>query len=551
MNQSERESRRPNILVLMTDQQRWDALGCAGNGKIRTPNLDRLAASGVYFRQACCPTPVCVASRMSFITGQRASRHRWVTNDALPGPIPELPTIMTLLHRAGYHTQGIGKMHFRGRLYGFQDLQRMEECVAFRADDDYLLYLKQQGVRTRYPQGLRDLLYYQPQTNGIPVEHSQSAWVTRESVRFLQEHQRHRPGKPFLLWSSWIAPHPPFAPSAPYDSLYDPVDMELPVFPERPIATLPSCSRARLDGAHLDGPRIQRIRALYYGLISQVDDGVGEILRALDALKLAENTAILFVSDHGDMLGDHGLSQKLVPYEASVRIPMMLRWPGQTEAGRVCDDLVGLEDVLPTLIDRLGLAYDPAAGPLSGQTLLGRPGGGLAVPRPGYFSDYGCGSERWVSVRTQTHKYALHARGGYEELYDLANDPHETRNLAAADPARASEMRSQVLAWEKAHGLADSFAGEEWRTFPFAPPRQEMPRGVTVNDGPWPENLPAEERDSVETYAEAFTRAIAKERTLGPDKLSIADYRKKGGHPLTDTPWEDAWNQSGDEHERT
>ena len=106
----------PNILVLMADQLRRDALGCYGNPLIRTPNIDRLADGGVRFENAFCPTPVCVSSRMSFITGQRAGRHRWVTNNALPGPVPELPTIMTLLHRAGYHNHAVGKMHFRGRL---------------------------------------------------------------------------------------------------------------------------------------------------------------------------------------------------------------------------------------------------------------------------------------------------------------------------------------------------------------------------------------------------------------------------------------------------
>jgi arylsulfatase A-like enzyme len=436
-------------------------------------------------------------------------------------------------------------MHFRGRLYGFQDLQRMEECIEFRVDDDYLMYLKAQGVRTRYPKGLRDLLYYQPQTSGIPAEHSKSAWVARQSVQFLRDHQRNRPGKPFFLWSSWIAPHPPFAPSEPYDSMYDPADMDPPVFPERSAATLPCWGmRARLDGAHLDLPRIQRIRALYYGLVSQVDDGVGEILAALDALGLAETTVVLFVSDHGDMLGDHGLSQKNVPYEASMRIPMMLRWPRRTEAGRVCRDLVGLDDVLPTLVGGLGLERNPHAPRLPGTSLLGRTGGGLADPRDAYFVDYGSGPNRWICMRTQTHKYALWARGGYEELYDLEADPHETTNLVEREPARAATMRARVLDWEREQGLPESFDKDAFRTHPFPTPATDVPRGVNINEGRWPENLPEDEWTSVETHAEAFTRAIAKETTLAPDKLSLADYKNKGGHPLTGTPWEAAWDEA-------
>lgn len=538
----------PNIIVLMTDQQRWDALGCAGNTRIQTPNLDRLAASGVNFRQACCPTPLCVPSRMSFITGLRASRHRYPWNHALPGPVPEHPTLMTLLHRERYHCQGVGKMHFDGRLYGFQDLKSMEEAVTFRVDDDYLMYLKEQGVRTRHPQGLRDLLYYQPQTSGIPVEHSQSAWVARESVEFLREHIRHRAGRPFMLWSSWIAPHPPFAPCAPYDSMYDPHDMELPVFPERPSSTLPSVhgARGRLDGAHLDEDRIRRIRALYYGQVSQVDDGVGLILSALEELGLAENTVVLFLSDHGDMLGDHGLAQKNVPYEASVRTPFLLRWPGRTEAGRVRDDLVGNEDFLATIVDELGIDRDPGAAPLVGRSLLGAKGGGLAESRDAYFMDYGQGEGRWVAMRTKRYKYAFWARGGFEELYDLEADPYEIRNLAGESPERTARMRAAVLEWERENGFADSIDGKAFRAFPRHAVDREVPRCVTVNDGRWAENLPATEQDSVESYAEAFTRAISKEKTLSPEKLSLAEYKHKGGQSLVGTPWEQAWNDVGE-----
>lgn len=545
-------SDRPNILVLMTDQQRYDALGCAGNARIRTPNLDRLAASGVRFRNAYCPTPLCVPSRMSFITGLRASRHRYPLNHALPGPVPEHPTIMTLLHRDGYHCQGVGKMHFSGRLYGFQNLKSMEESVGCRADDDYLTYLREQGVRTRYPQGLRDLLYYQPQTSGIPVEHSQSAWVARESVAFLRQHVRHRPGRPFFLWSSWIAPHPPFAPCAPYDTIYAPEDMELPVYAERPVSSLPSAAgtRGRLDGAHLDPGRIRRIRALYYGQVTQVDDGIGQILQELENLGLAGNTVVLFLSDHGDMLGDHGLSQKNVPYEASARTPLLLRWPGRTEPGRVCDELVGNEDFLATLVEKLGLERNPGAAPLAGRSLLGREGGGPAEAREAYFMDYGHGESRWIAVRTLQHKYAIWARGGYEELYDLEADPQETRNLAGEEPELSARLRAAVLAWERENGFPDSLDGDELRTCPRHDLQTETPRVVTINEGRWPENLPEDEHDSVESYAQAFTRAIAREISLSPEKLSLAEYRCKGGHPLTGTPWQEAWDAAESEEDK-
>ena len=281
-----------NILVLMSDQFRHDALGCAGNAIIQTPSIDALAAGGTRFSQACCPTPVCIASRHSFITGRRMRDHHWFANGALPGPIPELPTLMTLLHGQGYHTHAVGKMHFLGRHYGLEEHERMEECCAARLDDDYLLYLRANGIRTRYPQGLRDLLYYQPQTCGIAEEHSQNAWVAKRACRALRDHRSQRGDRPLFLWASWIAPHPPFAPCEPYDLLYDPADMADPVYPERPLATLPSAAwahRARLDGAHRDPARLRRIRALYAGQVSHVDHAIGQVLAELEAMQAEED----------------------------------------------------------------------------------------------------------------------------------------------------------------------------------------------------------------------------------------------------------------------
>ena len=354
--------RRPNVLLLMADQMRHDAMGCAGHPVVRTPHLDALAAGGVRFTQAVTPTPICMAARYSLLTGRRAAETGVTANAMLPGlaAMPPWPTLMTVLAEAGYQTHGIGKFHFHRRPFGFERQELMEECIDCLTDDDYLLHLQAAGVPARYPQGLRDLLYYQPQTSGVPEAYSQNRWVADRSEAFLREHARYRPGRPFFLWSSWIAPHPPFAPVEPWDTLYDPAAMPPPVYADRPLATLPAPAwphRGRLDGAHLDPGRMARIQALYYGQVSHVDDAVGRVLRALDELGLADNTVVVFCSDHGEMLGDHGLSQKNTPYEASVRVPMLLRWPGHTKPGRVAEDLVGLTDVMPTLVEGLGLAY--------------------------------------------------------------------------------------------------------------------------------------------------------------------------------------------------
>lgn len=535
-------NRLPNVLFIMTDQQRFDAMSCAGNPEIRTPNMDRLAADGVLFRQACTTTPVCVAARQSLITGHRLSRTHWVDNRSLPGPNPELPTIMTMLHDLGYWNHCVGKTHFFNRHYGLHRHESAEEVRHSYVEDDYLTYLRRNHVPTRQPNGFRDLLYFQPQVNTIPVEHHKTTWVTDRSIEFLRTHTKYNPNRPFFLWASYTAPHPPFAPPAPYESMYDPEFLGLPENPERALADIPSPAwghRRRMDGAHRDPERLRRIRALYYGLTTQVDDGVGRLLDELERLGLYDDTVIVFFSDHGDMLGDHGLSQKNVPYEHSVRIPFILRWPGKTDAGRTSEEPVGLTDVLPTLIHGLGGDYPSACGPLDGISLLA-PGGGLLAPRRELFIDYGVGSNRWISLRSADYKYAYWLTGGIEELYDLSTDPWETHNLAEEEPERSAELRSRVLAWELENGFRESVENGALTRLPAPKAPAADIAGVVVNDSKWPDNLPTGEREELETFSEAFTKAIAKESTLAPEKLSIADYKRKGGD-LRGTPWEAAW----------
>jgi len=342
--------------------------------------------------------------------------------------------------------------------------------------------------------------------------------------------------------------------------MYNADAMSLPNHAERPLSDLASVhrgSRARLDGAHHDPDRIKRIRALYYGQISHVDDNIGRLMNELENLGMADNTVVLFTTDHGEMLADHGLSQKNCPYEPSVRIPFLFRWPGKTEAGRISEDMVGLTDFLPTLIEELGLEYpEDEHGKLTGESLLGSPGGGLESDRDAYFIDYNNGPGRWIALRTKRYKYALYAAyEGKEELYDLIDDPAEMNNIATERTDLARDFRQRVIAWEKENGLAESFENGNFRTYPRpgVVPKEEECRTVTLNDGPWPKRLPDDEKDSIETFAEAFDRAISKESSLSPEKLSIDLYKAKvlksgprdpGGESLLGTKWEDAWNKA-------
>jgi hypothetical protein len=275
---------------------------------------------------------------------------------------------------------------------------------------------------------------------------------------------------------------------------------------------------------------------------------------------LAKNTVILFTSDHGEMMGDHGLSQKNCPYENAVRVPMILRWPGETEPGKVCNDLVGLTDFMPTLVEELYLNYPDSEHPEpTGQNLLGEQGGGLAEKRDSFVVDYGYGRDRWISIRTHKRKYVLFAcSDGKEELYDLEIDPHETMDISSHVSDLTAEFRERVLKWERRNGFAASF--DDQGSFKTSPkpnkvPSEEECRNVASNEQIWPEMLPDDEKHSVETFAEFFTRSISNESTLAPGKLSLDKYRRyidglDDGDPrkqltLDGTPWEHEWRSMG------
>lgn len=531
---AEKKATTPNILLMMVDQMRWDAMGCAGNPHIQTPGLDRLAREGVRFAQSYSPVPVCIPARHGMLTGQRCAVHGR-HNNMVPKPEPQLPYLAEILGLAGYRTHAIGKMHFRPvrRHHGFQRMQLMEEIPDWRADDEYLLYLKENGYGdVREVHGIRNILYHLPQVSVIPEEHHGSTWVADRTIDFL----RNNDGRPFFLFSSWIAPHPPWNTPEPFASMYDPDTLPLPVSWDRDPATLPpSVARQTQNPDVRDASpeMLRRIKALYYGNISLIDKGVGRILDTLDELGLSGNTLVIFTTDHGEMLGDQHAFQKNNPYEPAAHIPFLARLPGRLAAGSVCNDLVSLLDVMPTCLDLAGVSY-PWEPTLPGASILGRPGGGLAQSRDNLVIEYGLNSSRWLSLRRGSWRYSYYLLGGWEELYNLEDDPHELRNLlleGCEEHRRlAGEMKAYLTAWEKAHGFSSSFDNTgQLRAIP-APPLEKRP--INPQFPRWLNTLPAEERAQMRGIGESLLAAIAKETTVTPESL------KKSGSL-------DAWKELG------
>jgi arylsulfatase A-like enzyme len=531
---SEIIAKTPNILVLMVDQMRSDYMGCAGNPWMKTPALDRLAAEGARFTRCVTSVPVCVAARHSFMTGHRCSVHGRYGNN-VPNPEPMVPTVQQILGLNGYRTRAIGKMHFRPvrRHFGFHQMELMEEIPDFREEDEYLMYLDSVGYgQKREVHGVRNLLYHLPQVSVIPEEHHGSTWVANRTIDFLASNKE----KPFFCWSSWIAPHPPWNPPEPFASMYDPEALPLPHNFERDINTLPGRHRGITNAFDMGGASpelLRRVKALYGGSISLIDKGVGRILNTLDDLGLAENTMVVFVSDHGEMMGDHGLWQKGIPYEGSVRVPMLVKMPGRVDAGIESDEPVSLLDLMPTFLDVAETAY-PGQEELAGASLIGRPGGGLADKRDRMVVEIGRGESRWLSVREGDWKYNVWLADGWRELYELAEDPNEDRNLLLGsvsedDATRAGTMHDYLTEWEAEHGFDDSF-DENGALIDHGRAAEDTSEARVNGQFPrWVLRLPDSDRAAMESPGETVVNAIRHETTFRLEELNLAGFGRSGG----------------------
>ena len=435
---------RPNVLLLFCDQLRPDALGAYGNEHVHTPNLDRLASQGVTFEQAYTPVPVCVPARYCLLTGHQPRVHGYWNNSSqhMDNDIPTIPRIM---RRAGYITEAIGKMHFQPYRahHGFERMQLMEETPPHREDDDYLMYLKSVGLgNVQQQHGVRHLLYQQPQRSLIPEEHTGNHWVADRTIDFLETHKN----RPFFLWSSWIAPHPPFNTVDKWADFYDTDKMPLPLTHPDEVVSDHAEAMAYLgdtDGSKSEERRIRRIKrikACYYACVSHVDEQVGRILDKLDELGLSENTIVIFTSDHGEMLGDHGACQKSCSYEGAWAIPMLVRGPG-VAAGERTKAFASLLDIMPTCIEASKGRYPSFDVPLPGHSLLDVE---ELSKRDVIFGHQGPNWTRFIVVRNKRYKLTYWLRDGSFELFDMQEDPEEFHNLMLKD-----RTHDQQIAFER------------------------------------------------------------------------------------------------------
>ncbi len=467
---------RPNILILFTDQQRADSIAALGNPIIRTPHFDRLAREGTAFARAYTPSPVCVAARCSMLYGAYTQRTGLHDNGPMP-PHDRFVSYPQFLAQHGYRTHAIGKCHFtpdkkEGR--GFQTRQLQEECTSDPATDDYVAYLAAHGLDYDEPQGARGQMYYVPQVASNSAAHHPTAWVGDESIRFLRDSAAL--GKPWCLFSSFIHPHPPFAPPKPWHRLYHVRDFPVPepLGPEDERGPFCWVNRHQNRYKYRDGGfdrQIHRlIQAYYYACISFIDFQTGRILAALEESGQMDNTLIVFSSDHGELLGDFGCYGKRSMHDAAARVPMIVRQPGRFGSGLVNETAVSLIDLFPTFAGAAGLEKEAAALGLDGRDLAEL----AACPDPDrvVFSQL-CEAERGIYLAVNSRgKYVRSTadRASWAYDHDLTR-PDRDNQWGADAPDRFKQLESAQLEMLARYG---DTAGVErgpggtpvWREYP-------------------------------------------------------------------------------------
>jgi len=431
---------QPNILFLMPDQFRGMDLGVMGNPDVRTPNMDKLAAEGVLLRNTYANCPVCCPARGTLLTGRYAHHHGVDVNDA---PLPnEEVSIAEILKEQGYRTGFVGKWHLEGgkRQPGFVPpgprRQGFDFWAANICSHDYW-----------------NMHYFRDSPQPIPMPDYSAKTFTDEAINFLNEES----DQPFLLYLQWGPPHNPYVAPPEYMNMYDPDALTM------------------RDNWETENPRdSRRDIAGYYAAITFIDDEVGRLMRVLEENGQAENTIVVLTSDHGDMLQSHGKRLKRKPWEESILVPGIVRYPAGGAQGREVDALVSHVDLVPTM---LGLARveRPEGVEMDGKDLSGlifseeQRGGTVEGPESVYLQSY-TPTERsehppWRGVRTARHTYARSEDGAWV-LYDNENDPYQLDNLAgkpehAELQARLDEM---TMDWFER-------TGDDWRERRDAPYR--------------------------------------------------------------------------------
>ncbi len=461
---------KPNIVIIMTDEQKRSSLSVYGNPVVQTPNLDRLAASGQVFDHAYASCPLCVPSRVSLMTGRYAHVTGSRTNAFLKNP--QEPCLLWELQERGYAVGLSGKNH----CFEQDELARLDFLwlathlgpvePANEAARKAKEWVQASGV-VQQAWGVG--------TNPHPPEALGTALTTDNAIRFVDEH---RDG-PFCLWYSIPDPHTPLQTAEPYAGMYDPDDVDLPPVREDEIAGKPPAQQIdykALAGDSVTEPIMRRAIAMYYGMNSYIDTQVGRFIDHLDSLGLRDDTIVVYLSDHGDYMGEHRMIRKSKAlYDCLCRVPLIVSWPRGAPAAERRREFVVLEDIFPTLFNLIGAT--PPAG-IQGKSFAALLRGQRYDARECVFGEIGIegepysveecdsfpagplskdftpgnklgGKGRIRSVRTREWKLVHYPGQSYGELYNLAENPWELDNLYGRPELAdtTNQLRVRLLDW--------------------------------------------------------------------------------------------------------
>ena len=431
-------TKRPNVVFITCDQLRGDALGCYGHPVVETPHLDMLANRGIRFTQAYTAVPSCIAARAGILTGLAQAHHGRVGyRDGIPFNYD--CTLPGELARVGYHTQGVGKMHFSParNLCGFHNVVlhdgylHCERKAKNNYDlvDDYTPWLRQKlGADA-------DMILHGMNANSWvarPWQYSEdlhpTTWATTMGIDFLR---RRDPSKPFFLWLSYVRPHPPLDPPKIYFDQY--INQDFPSVPMGDWADKDSVQKTvDANSGYMGKRQLHRARAAYYAQITHIDHQLGRFMEYLIEHEEQNNTWFVFTADHGELLGDHNLFQKTLPYNGSAHVPFIivppLGWKG--EKGLTSNAAVELRDVMPTILDICGVDIPES---LDGRTLLPWLRGETPEWREYVHVEHSGGPH---AIITDKWKYIWFHEDGREQFFHTAEDPAELRNLINEPTAR-------------------------------------------------------------------------------------------------------------------
>jgi len=454
---------RPNIIYLFSDQHRHDAMGCAGNPVIQTPNLDKMASEGVRFSRTYCQSPICQPSRASVITGLYTHQH------GIPGNIksfdPAWPTMMKRLKDRGYYTAEFGKTHFECgaqlgkvglqpsnkigldlreneafiRSFGFDEV--MEEFDRYahampNVKSHYTEYLREKGRLEAYRDQIKSVWRLTPnhwdaQTSVLPQEDDLTAFTADRAIDWLNGYKGEQP---FFMMVSFVAPHVPLIADPIWAEYYQ--EAQIPRGPRIPPTKPNDVWGARIDDMHkhsqsqlLTDEYVLNGARQYYGMVSLIDQRIGDIIRAVEEKGWADNTYLVYSADHGEMLGDHNLMAKMQFYKSSVLVPAIIR-PPHGMAAKVVDGITESIDLTASILDIAGAEpiEDSWARSLLHFLEGNRPGRDVAfsaIQRGRTDSDY-----YYVMAATERYRLTIEARTDTDcELFDLYEDPDEENNL--------------------------------------------------------------------------------------------------------------------------